>query len=159
MQSGSVSQALMAVGTKIILAHGNNPLKVFVSNKLAAWLKQMLDIWEKEDPSTRKKLSVEMDVPEFLAGAAQHKDTTGQMKAVGDLLLIEYYYLLCVGEYTKKGFRNESKQTKQFKLDDVTCFNKDKEEKLHPLTREAPSKDILMAKRATLKSLIIRRMV
>ena len=52
------------------------------------------------------------------------------MKAVGDFPLIGYYYLLQIGEYTKKRFRNESKQTKQFKLDDVAFFKKDKKGKL-----------------------------
>ena len=77
MQSISVSQALTAVGTTIALAHNNNPVKVIGSEKLRLRLNKMMDSWEKEDPPTRKKLPVDEDVPEFLADAAQHKDTTG----------------------------------------------------------------------------------
>ena len=50
--------------------------------------------WEKENPPTKKKLPVEVDVPEFLVDAARNKNTTEQMKAVGDFALIRYYYLL-----------------------------------------------------------------
>ena len=62
-----------------------------------------------------------------------------------------HYYFLRVGEYTKKGFRNDSKQTKQFRWDDVTVFNKDKEGKLRLLPHKAPSTDILTADGAMLK--------
>ena len=62
----------------------------------------MLDMWEKEDPLTKKKLPVEVDVPEFLGDAARNKNATEQMQAVGDFALIGYYYLLRVGEYTKR---------------------------------------------------------
>ena len=81
---------------------------------------------------------MEVDVPEFLADAAQSENATEQMKAVGDFALIGYYYLLRVGEYTKKGFRNESKQTNKIKLDDVTFLRKDAQGKLRQLPWEAP---------------------
>ena len=94
---------------------------------------------------------MEVDVPEFLADAAQSENATEQMKAVGDLALIGYYYLLRVGEYTKKGFRNESKQTNKIKLDDVTFLRKDAQGKLRQLPWEAPSTRIWKADAATLK--------
>ena len=108
----------------------------------------MLDGWEEEDPPTKKKLSVEVDVPEFLADAAQNENTTEQMKTVGDFPPIVYYYLLWVGECTKKGFRNETKQTRQIKLDDVTFFKKDAQGKLRQLPREAPLAEIRKATEA-----------
>ena len=111
----------------------------------------MLDGWEKEDPPTKKKLLVDVDIPEFLADMARNENATEQMKVVGYLDLIGYYYLLWVGEYTKKEFRNESKQTKQFKVDDVTFFKKDAQGKLKQLPREAPSTEILEADAAMLK--------
>ena len=52
---------------------------------------------------------MEVDVPEFLADAAQHKDATEQMKAAVDFSLIGYYYFLRVDENTEEGLRNESK--------------------------------------------------
>ena len=40
-------------------------------------------------------------------------------KAVGDLSLIAFYFLLRVGEYTVKGTRNKLTQIEQFKIKDV----------------------------------------
>jgi hypothetical protein len=38
--------------------------------------------------------------------------------------MIAFFYLLQVGEYTVKGSRNNTKQTVQFKYEDVTFFKK-----------------------------------
>jgi hypothetical protein len=56
------------------------------------------------------------------------KRSEGSIKeqAVGDLALNAFYYLLRVGEYTVKEKQNKSKQTVQFKLEDVSCFKKNK---------------------------------
>ena len=45
-------------------------------------------------------------------------------RAIGDLLLIAFYYLLQIGEYTVEGWRNETKQIIQFNLEDVSFFKK-----------------------------------
>ena len=47
------------------------------------------------------------------------KDATEVVKAVGDCTIIEFYYLLQVGEYTVKGQSNETKQTVKFKMEDT----------------------------------------
>jgi hypothetical protein len=49
---------------------------------------------------------------------------TEKDKAAADLTLIAFYYLLRVGEYTVKGLHNSTKQTVQFKYEDVTFFRK-----------------------------------
>ena len=41
---------------------------------------------------------MEIDVPEFLAEVGMAKDSTEVVKAVGDCAVIEFYYLLRVGE-------------------------------------------------------------
>ncbi len=38
--------------------------------------------------------------------------------------MIAFYYLLRAGEYTIKGSRNSTKQTVQFKYEDVSFFKK-----------------------------------
>ena len=106
------------------MAYEVDPTKRIGSEKRAPRLQQTLDGWRKGDPPTQKKLPVEVDVPEFLAALGLADDSTEQVKAVGDQALIAYYYLLRVGEYTVKGSRNESKQTVQFKMEDVTFFKK-----------------------------------
>ena len=63
----------------------------------------MMEGWRKEDPPTKKKLPVVIDVPEFLADMGMEKYATEMVKAVGDCAIITFYYLLQVGEYTVKG--------------------------------------------------------
>jgi hypothetical protein len=79
----------------------------------------MLDGYSKADPPTRKMLPVEADVPELLVEMGYGKEGTIHTKAIGDLALIAFYYLLRIGEYTVKGKRNNTKQMVQFKLEDV----------------------------------------
>jgi hypothetical protein len=75
--------------------------------------------------------------------------TLGQ--AVGDLTLIAFCYLLCIGEYTVKGPCNKSKRTVQFKLEDITFFHRNEQGQFRCLPCDAPFKHLLMADSATLK--------
>jgi hypothetical protein len=80
------------------------------------------------------------------------KSGSTRAKAIGDLLLIAFYYLLCIGKYTVKGKRNNKKQTVQFKLEDViTFFKKNKVGTLVCLPRTAPASVVMAADSATLK--------
>jgi hypothetical protein len=63
----------------------------------------MLDGWRKTDGRVLKKLPVEADVPEFLVKLGLQVGASAKDKAVGDLSLIAFYYLLRIGEYTIKG--------------------------------------------------------
>ena len=86
-----------------MLDHGVNPTKAKHSKKLTPRLAQMMDGFEKENPSTEKKLLVEIDMPEYMAegklqcGAAQQSNryrSESLMRAVGDCVLINFYFLL-----------------------------------------------------------------
>jgi hypothetical protein len=78
-----------------------------------------------------------------------------QNQAIGDLSLIAFYYLLCIGEYTFKRQHNRAKrakkQTVQFKLEVVTFFKMDKNRTLWCLPCNAPHSLIMTAESATLK--------
>jgi hypothetical protein len=76
---------------------------------------------------------------------------TAHTQPIGDLSLIAFYYLLRIGEYTVKGKRNNTKQTVQFKLEDVTFFKKTKMGQLRCLPKNVPDHLILAADSATLK--------
>jgi hypothetical protein len=65
--------------------------------------------------------------------------------------LIAFYYLLRVGEYTVKGSRNSTKQTIQFKFEDVTLFQKNNRGQLRCLPRTADNNMIALVDGATLK--------
>ena len=112
----------------------------------------MLDGWRQEDPATKKKLPVEVDVPEFMVELGRAKNTTELTKGKGDLALVAYYYILRVGEYTKKASHQMTKRTVQFRMKDVAFFS------ICPLTNRlqlvppnAPDEVILSADAATLK--------
>jgi len=151
VKSDTVSTALSAVGKEIALACNGNPIKLGGSDKLLPRLGQMLDGWRKTDGPVLKKLPVEADIPEFLVKLGLQVGASAKDKAVGDLALIAFYYLLRIGEYTVKGTRNESKQTQQFKVGDVTFFKKDPHGTLRQLPRQANKDLILSADSATLK--------
>jgi hypothetical protein len=90
-------------------------------------------------------------VPELLFELGYGPSGTTLGKAVGDLTLIAFYYLLRVGEYTVKGTRNESKRTVQFKLEDVTFFHRNERGQLRCLPQDAPLEMLLSAEGACLK--------
>ena len=149
--AGAVSSAIAAIGTEISLVTGVNPTKQKHSDKLLPRLSQMFDGWRKEDPPTIKKLPVEVDVPELLSRIGTRANANALDQAIGDLTLIAFYYLLRVGEYTIKNSRNNTKQTVQFRLGDITFFKKNSNGQLRQLSRTAPLADIMSADSATLK--------
>ena len=65
--------------------------------------------------------------------------------------MIAFYYLLRVGKYNVKGSLNNSKQTVQFKYEDVTFSKKNNRGELQCLPRDAPAHLISSANGTTLK--------
>jgi len=65
--------------------------------------------------------------------------------------MIAFYYFLCIGKYTTKGTRNNSKQTEESKMGDITFFAKDKQGNLRCLPRNATSDLIAAADGAIMK--------
>ena len=147
----AVNSAITAIGQTIAMATGINPTKLHGSDKLIPRLTQILDGWKKEDPPTLKKLPVEVDIPEYIASLGNTITSSEVERAVGDLVLIAFYYLLRVGEYTTKAVRQNSKQTVQFKLEDITFFGYDKTGRLTQLAPTVSNDEILHAHSATLK--------
>ena len=148
---GLVSQALLAIRKTISMALGKNSTKEGHTNKLTPRLQQIMDAFQKADPPTVKKLPVEVDVPKTLAKKALAKGATELEATVGDWAVIAWYFLLRVGEYITKRLRQHTKQTKQFKMQDVRFFKKDEKEKLRMLPRWAPEGGNMAADSATLK--------
>ncbi len=136
VQTGTVVGALTAIGQEIALACGKKTTKVNGSKKLLPRLQQIYDGWQKEDPPTTKQLPVEANVPELLAKKGCNGSATELERAIGDLSLIAFYYLLHIGEYTVKGMLNETKQTVQFKYEDITFFKKNASGQLRCFPRD-----------------------
>jgi hypothetical protein len=87
----------------------------------------MLDGFRKADPPTTKQLPVEADVPEYLVQLGRSPEALKLDRSIGNLIMIAFYHLLHIGEYTTKGTCNNSKQTEEFKMGDITFFAKDKQ--------------------------------
>jgi hypothetical protein len=151
VQARSVSSATTAIGQAIALATNSNPTKIVGSDKLLPRLQQMLDGFRKADPPTTKQLPVEVDVPEFLVKLRREPEARELDRAIGDLTMIAFYYLLRISKYTTKGTRNNSKQTEEFKLGDITFFRKDAQGNLRCLPRDAHADLIESADGATMK--------
>ena len=151
VKSDTVATALSAVGKTISLACDGNPTKIAGFDRLVPRITQTLDAWRKADGPVMKKLPVEADVPELLVKWGLSTTGMETSKAVGDLALVAFYYLLRIGEYTVKGTCNETKQTQQFKLCDVTFFKRDKLGQLRQLPCNVPDHLIMSADNATLK--------
>jgi len=147
----TVSSAITAVGQTIALACDSNPTKVVGSERLLPCLQIMLGGYRKVNPATRKKLHVQSDVPELLVETAYQQGTTQCQRATANLTMIAFYYLLRVGKYTVKESGNNTKQTVQFKYEDVTFFKKYNRGKLRCLPWDAPLHLISSANGATLK--------
>jgi hypothetical protein len=138
VQSSTVSQAITAIGQTIVLARNDYPTNVNGSDKFLPALQVMLDGYSKSDPPTRKMLPVKADVPKLLVEMGYGKGGSIHAQAIGDLAMIAFYYLLRIGEYTVKGKRNNTKQTVQFKLEDLIFFKKNKAGTLVCLPNNAP---------------------
>ena len=129
---------------------GNNPTKIDGSDKFIPRLSQTLDGWKRHDDPVEKKLPVEVDVAEYLVKLGLMAGALNQTRAVGDLVMMAFYYLLRVGEYTSKGYRNDTKQTVEFRAEHVTFFGKDSKGKLVQLSLDEPDEVIMAAESATL---------
>ncbi len=94
---------------------------------------------------------MEADVPEFLIQLGLSPGAWKLDCAIGNLTMIAFYYLLCIGKYTTKGTKNNSKQMEEFKMGDITFFAKDKQGNLCCLSHDASADLIAAADGATMK--------
>ena len=94
VQSSTVSQAITAIGQTIALACNNNPIKVNGLEIFLPILQIMLNGYSRSNPPTQKMLLVELDVPKLLVEMGYGKSGTTHLEAIGDLVLIPFYYLL-----------------------------------------------------------------
>jgi hypothetical protein len=149
--AGTVCTAIMAIWQTIALAHGESLTKTVGSEKFLPQLQQCIDGWRKQDLVSQKIQPVEADVQEYLVKCGLDPCGSELNKAIGNLSLIAFYYLLCIGEYTMKSKRENTKQTVQFKMEDVRVFGKDKWGRLQCLPRDALDLAIASTMGATLK--------
>ena len=110
----------------------------------------MLAGFKNFDPAVVKKLACHPDLPRFAVEWAYRDGSSEQRKATGDLIVIAFYFLLCIGEYTTKTRRKRT-CTRQFCGKDVTLFKSNKVGYLTALAHDASEEDIMNADAATLR--------
>ena len=147
---GGVSDALAAVSKTIELA--GQPSQLYrADNKYQLHLERVIEGFRREDPPSVPQLAVPVTV-------AKHAFRTSlltkypSVRHTGSLILVAFYYLLRVGEYTRpslttvKGTRVRATRTVQFTVGNVGFF---RDGRIIP--RSAPIKELLRADLATLK--------
>ena len=111
----------------------------------------MVEGLRREDPPSTPQLAVPVSVPEQCQKIAQHS-SSNKAKAIGDLAIIAFYYLLRVGEYTKPKFitvdgkLQRATRTVQFSVENIGFFKNGK-----ILTRKSDLPTLLTAESCTLK--------
>jgi hypothetical protein len=146
----AVTDALAAVSKTIQLAGEQSPIyeakDVYKEN-----IGRMVEGYRRDDPPAVPQLAVPITVPNFCYKSTQNSKHQ-KLKTAGELVMMAFYYLLRVGEYTKPKFvhRNGHKvratRTKQFSVGDVGFF---KDNKILP--RDSPLDILLTADSCTLK--------
>ena len=150
VRASSVAQALAAISKTFELAGKQSP--VYQTEKVykAAVARQM-EGYKRCDPPSTPQLAVPIMVPEECQRQA-YTTKNPVLKAVGDLSIIAFYYLLRVGEYTKpkvkviNGKTKRTTRTQQFKVENIGFF---KDNKILP--RASPLHILLSADQCTLK--------
>jgi hypothetical protein len=115
----TVQVSLRAVAAKFEMDGQSNP-GVTAQRKYHQKISQLIEGYRRNDPAPKYKLAVPLTVPTYMynygrTGNAKHK-------AIGDMALIAFYYLLRVGEYTREG--NKCTRIQKFRVHDITLWNK-----------------------------------
>ena len=114
----------------------------------------MLDGWRKADPPTKKKLPVDVDVPNLLMKLGLRDAETELVRAVGCLTLVAIYFLLRSAKYTHYIGREDpaAKQTQQFRVKDISFFATDPATgRLRQISPHARDVEILAVEVVTLR--------
>ena len=149
--AGSVRAKLGAIGTQIEMDTGGQPLHQRDGVHYIKPIQHMLAGCKNFDPATEKKLACHPDLPRRAYVHGYRRGGSAATRATGDLILIAYYYLLRVGEYTTKARRKQRTRTRQFRMKDVTFYKRGRHGVMKALPPNAPEKSIMTADAATLR--------
>ena len=146
-----VSDALSAISKTIQLAGKHSPIYREDGKSYNLSTARLLEGYRREDPPAVPQLAVPISVPNQCYKLAMQSSSPKE-EATGQLIIIAFYYLLRVGEYTKPryvtrgGKRIRATRTKQFSVGNIGFF---KNGKIIP--RSSPLEVLLSCDSATLK--------
>jgi len=119
VQTGSVQAALGAVGKTIELAGFTNPLYQPGTTNYHASIRLQMETYKREDPATEQQVAVPVAIPNYIFRNTRNTHDR-RLRAIGELTIIAFYFLLRVGEYTQHG--RGQRRTQQFRLCDTKFF-------------------------------------
>ena len=140
----SVSKALRAVAQKYVLDGHQDPRKSYpAQHHLDLPIARLIKKYADDDPPAEPKLAVPVSTVKKIA---KHYSFSDHHKAVADLCIIAFFYLLRVGEYTTSTpARQQEKRTTALRRCDIRLWHKNK---LLPHT--SPLATLLKADSATI---------
>jgi hypothetical protein len=146
----SVQDALAAISKTIEL--GGQPSPVYKAEKTyKVPVARLVEGMRRQDPQAIAQIAVPISIPNEVLRLAQ-TSTCPKERAVGDLTIIAFFYLLRVGEYTKPKFvtidgeRTRATRTVQFQVGHVGFFKNNA-----VLPRTSPLATLYTANSCTLK--------
>ena len=149
--TGTVRAALGGINTMITLETGKQPLHQIEGEHYIKPIQHMLDGFKNFDSSVERKLAVHPDLPKFVV-EYRNKPKVGECgKATGELVLIAFYYLLRIGEYTTKTRSKKKTRTRQFQENGGTLFILNTEGGLRALPRNGSPEEVMSADADTLQ--------
>jgi hypothetical protein len=114
-----VQVSLRAITTRFELDGEQSPV-VTPQGKYHKKISQLLEGYKQKDPSPKFQIAVPLTVPAFMHTFS--RSGTEKQKAVDDMALIAFYYLLRVGEYTLSR-TGTTTLTQAFRLQDITLWD------------------------------------
>ena len=141
----SVSKALRHVTQAFVLAKVSDPRWKFAAGKdFDLPIERQLKQYRDADPPPKPKLAIPVSTVKTLKSGYVF---SSYHRAVADLVIIAFFYLLRVGEYTVSSRKDrKKKRTVPLRTKDVTLWKGDR-----PLAHSAPLATLLMATSATIK--------
>ena len=107
----TVSKALAAISTTIEM--GGQPSPIYKAEKTYKLpVARLMEGFRREDPPSTPQLAIPVSVPNQCFTLA-YRTKNNHTRAVGDLAIIAYYYLLRTGEYTKPKVKIVDGKTKR----------------------------------------------
>ena len=147
----TVTDALSAISQTIQLAGYPSPLYRTDQKQYNLTIERMVEGFRREDPPSIPQLAVPITVPNACFEASYQQENP-RIQTAGSLIMIAFYYLLRVGEYTKPrmvtrgGKKVRATRTKQFTYNNVGFFKNGK-----VIPRKSPLSLLLTCDSATLK--------
>ena len=147
----TVAGTLSAISKTIELAGFPSP--VYQTEKIYKIpVARLIEGYRREDPPAVPQLAIPASVPDHCRKRTYSAGSNEKKKAIGNLTIIAFFYLLRVGEYTKPHFTSKqdtivrTTRTIQFSVGNVDFFRQNK-----ILARGSPLGILLTAESCTLK--------